>query len=174
MFVNHILQDLRLNSNMKAKLVLLYFRLCQVIIRSYILIVLLFPVLVVYRVLVEWLMGIELNWRLSMGPVRLFHGQGLVINPKATFGSGCTLRCNTVIGDKNEPDGHKSGAPSFGNNVDIGANSCVIGAITIGDDVVIGAGSVVTKSVESGQTIAGNPARVLRSRQQSNVEENED
>ena len=159
--IAHLLQDLDLNSNIKAKFILLYFRLCQLIIASRVAVLLFFPILLGYRIFIEWFMGVELNWRLQIGPVRLFHGQGLVINPKCTFGSGCTLRCNTVIGDKLQSDGKKSGFPSLGNNVDVGANSCIIGGITIGDDVVIGAGSVVVKSIESGCTVAGNPARVL-------------
>ena len=157
----YVVQDFYLNSNKKSKIILFFFRLTQLIIRSRFATVLFFPILVFYRVFFEWLMGVELNWRLQIGPVRIFHGQGLIINPKSTFGTGCTLRCNTVIGDKIQADGEKSGCPSLGNNVDVGANSCIIGGITIGDDVVIGAGSVVVKSIKSGCTVAGNPAKVL-------------
>jgi putative colanic acid biosynthesis acetyltransferase WcaB len=160
--IAQLIQDFSINSNIKSKFVLLYFRLCQLIVKSRVSMILFFPVLLGYRVLIEWFLGVELNWRLKIGPVRLFHGQGLVINPGATFGSACTLRCNTVIGNKTQSDGRNSGCPTIGNNVDIGANCCIIGEITIGNDVTIGAGSVVVKSIPSSCIIVGNPARILR------------
>lgn len=155
-------QDVRYNTNMKARLILVCFRICQTIIRSKVLSVLLFPILLMYRVLVEWLMGVELNWNLNVGAIRLFHGQGLVINPGTTIGSGCTFRCNTVIGDKVFTDGSKSACPKLGDNVDVGANSCIIGNISIGDNVIIGAGSIVVKDVPSNCIVAGNPAKLIR------------
>ena len=53
-------------------------------------------------------------------------------------------------------------APTIGNNVNIGSNTCIIGGISIGDNVIIGAGSVVVKDVPSNVVIAGNPARIIR------------
>lgn len=53
-------------------------------------------------------------------------------------------------------------APTIGDNVNIGSNTCIIGGVSIGDNVVIGAGSVVVKDVPSNVVIAGNPARIIR------------
>jgi putative colanic acid biosynthesis acetyltransferase WcaB len=158
----YVSQDTKLNNNMKAKFVLVNFRICQTIVRSPVSSFLLFPFLVLYRLIVEWLMGIELNWNLNIGPVRIFHGQGLVINPGTLIASGCTFRCNTVVGDKVSFDGTKSACPRIGNNVDVGANSCIIGGISIGNNVAIGAGSVVVKDVPDNCIVAGNPAKIIR------------
>lgn len=49
-------------------------------------------------------------------------------------------------------------------NVWIGARTIILPGIKIGTGAVIGAGSVVTKDVESYTVVAGNPAKLIRSR----------
>ena len=49
-----------------------------------------------------------------------------------------------------------------GNDVWIGANTCVLRGVTIGAGAVIGAGSVVTYDIPPFTIAAGNPARVIR------------
>lgn len=49
-----------------------------------------------------------------------------------------------------------------GNDVWIGANSCILRGVTIGEGAIIGAGSVVTHDVPTFTIAAGNPARVIR------------
>lgn len=49
-----------------------------------------------------------------------------------------------------------------GNNVWIGAHTCVLPGVTIGDNCVIGAGSVVNRDIPAGTVAAGNPCRVIR------------
>jgi acetyltransferase-like isoleucine patch superfamily enzyme len=46
----------------------------------------------------------------------------------------------------------------------IGSGAVLLCGITIGENAMIGAGSVVTKNVPSGATVAGNPARLMKSR----------
>ena len=44
----------------------------------------------------------------------------------------------------------------------IGTNATILGGITIGERSIVGAGSVVTHDVPDGATVAGNPARILK------------
>ena len=48
--------------------------------------------------------------------------------------------------------------------VSIGTSVTILGGIRVGKNAIIGAGSVVTKDVPNNTIVAGNPARVLRSR----------
>ncbi len=45
----------------------------------------------------------------------------------------------------------------------IGSGSVILGGVVIGRAATVGAGSVVTADVPEGATVAGNPARLLRS-----------
>lgn len=45
----------------------------------------------------------------------------------------------------------------------IGSNATILCGITIGEQSIIGAGSVVTRDVPPHATVAGNPARIIRS-----------
>lgn len=154
-----IFQDFKFNNNIKSKFILLSFRLCQVLIKNKFLAFIFFPILLFHRIIIEWFMGTELNWNLKInGKLKLFHGQGLIINPNTIIGDNCTLRCNTVIGN----NGKDKNAPIIGNNVDIGVNCCIIGNIKIGDNVIIGAGTVITKDVPSNVVVVGNPAKIIK------------
>jgi UDP-2-acetamido-3-amino-2,3-dideoxy-glucuronate N-acetyltransferase len=52
----------------------------------------------------------------------------------------------------------------IGRRASIGTGAIIMCGVTIGEDAIIGAGAVVTRSVESGQTVAGVPARILMGR----------
>ena len=159
-----LLQDWSANTgDIKSQLVLAAFRTVHWLRPNPLCFVVFLPLFVLYRVLVEWFLGIELPWHTRAGPgLQLHHGQALVVNRNTVLGAGCILRSCTTIGSKRMPDGTESGSPIIGNRVDIGANAVVIGPIRIGDDVTIGAGAVVVKSVPAGHLAIGNPARILQ------------
>ena len=50
----------------------------------------------------------------------------------------------------------------LGDDVWIGANSCVMKGVTLGDRTIVAAGSVVTKSFPSDVIVAGNPAKIVK------------
>ena len=159
----NIFQDWSANSgNPKGRLVLLSFRAAHLLRQNVIVAVLFFWYFILYRVGVEWFLGIELPWKTRIGPgFRVDHGQALVVNDGTVFGANCTVRNSTTIGNKRMKDGTYSRAPRFGDRVDVGANAIIIGPITIGDDVAIGAGAVVLKDVPANSVAVGNPARII-------------
>jgi len=150
--------------NPKGRLVMVLFRIAFALRNGpKPLMILAIPYGVLYRVFVEWTLGIELPWRTRVGPgLRIEHGQALVVNDQTVFGRNCMVRNATSIGNKQLRDGGYSGAPVIGNNVDIGANVVILGEVQIGDHAVIGAGSVVVKNVPAFAVVVGNPARVVR------------
>jgi putative colanic acid biosynthesis acetyltransferase WcaF len=50
----------------------------------------------------------------------------------------------------------------------VGARAFIMPGITIGEGAIVGACSVVTRSVPAGETVAGNPARILAKGQEFN------
>jgi putative colanic acid biosynthesis acetyltransferase WcaB len=159
----YLFQDWKQNKrNIKGQIVLFLFRFAQLANGSYVVAIILCIYLGFYHVFVEWILGIEIPRKLSVGKgLILYHGQALVINQDTIIGDNCTLRNSVTIGHKKLSDGLFSKCPQIGDNVDIGANACIIGDIKIGDNVIIGAGAVVIKDVPSNSIAVGNPARIL-------------
>ncbi|OQP63409.1 serine acetyltransferase [Niastella vici] len=163
-FFQFIFQDWESNkTSAKGRVIMLLFRIANFCTTRRIYYYLLFPYLVFYKILVEWFFSIEIPWNIKAGcGLRIYHGQGLVLNNQVVIGNYCTLRHCTTIGNKQLPNGTMSHSPVIGNYVDVGCNTCIIGNITIGDQVTIGCGSVVTKSVPANTVVAGNPAVPIR------------
>lgn len=51
------------------------------------------------------------------------------------------------------------------NDVWIGARVIILPGVTVGNGAVVGAGAVVTKNIDDWTIVAGNPARVIRNRE---------
>lgn len=116
-----------------------------------------------YKVLTNWFMGVELPPETVIGtPLRLFHPHAIVLHPDARLGDRCTLRQCTTLGNVDRAAG-PSGAPTLGDDVEIGAGAIVIGEHQIGDGATIGAGAVVVTDVAAGTVVVGNPAKPIRS-----------
>lgn len=163
--ISYIFQDWSTNKgNIKAQLILSFYRFCYLISSSNKFILILgIPFLIIYRIVIEWILGVEIPFRTRIGKcLKLYHGQSLIINNKTIIGANCTLRQSTTIGNKMLSNNTWSGCPVIGNSVDIGCNVVIIGPIIIGDNVTIGAGSVVTKHIKSNVIVAGNPAKVIK------------
>lgn len=163
-FIRHLAQDLRNNTgNPKGIIILVMFRLAQVIASNNLSKLLFFPYLICYRIIVEWFLCVELPWTVTAGNgLTIHHGQALVVHGNTILGQNCLLRHSTTIGSKRLPSGEYSKCPRIGNNVDIGSNVCIIGDIAIGDNVRIGAGAVVVKNIPSNSVVVGNPGKVIK------------
>lgn len=55
---------------------------------------------------------------------------------------------------------------TIGDNVWIGAHSCILPGVTIGNNTVIGAGSIVTRDIPANVIAVGNPCRIIKHIQQ--------
>lgn len=112
------------------------------------------PVLVLYRLLVEWFMGVELPPQVQAGPgLRIRHGQGLVVNTGTVLGANVMLRHNVTIGNIRRGPGDTTACPVIGDGVEFGAGAVVVGPITVGDGALIGANAVVSQSVPAGAVV---------------------
>lgn len=115
------------------------------------------PVRLIYKLIVEFLMGVELPDRVVAGPgLAVFHGVGLVVNDKARLGRNVTLRQNTTIGAKRAAEP----APIIEDDVSVGVNAVILGAITIGARTTIGAGAVVTRDCPEDSVVYAPRPRV--------------
>lgn len=61
---------------------------------------------------------------------------------------------------------------SIGRGVWIGFGAMLCPGVSIGDGAVIAMGSVVSRDVQDGEVVAGNPARVIKSRDVSKIADN--
>lgn len=147
------------SGNSKGLVFVVCFRIAHFFTQNIILYVIGCPIWILYRIVFNWLLGIDIHERTKIGKnFVIWHGMGLVVNPNTIIGNNVTLRNNTTIGNAH----HGGKSPVICDGVSIGPNSVVIGDITIGENSIIGAGSVVVKNVDSYTVVAGNPAKIIK------------
>ena len=110
--------------------------------------------------LVRFATGIEIHPAAKIGK-RFFidHGMGVLIGATAEVGDDVTLYKGVTLGGTSLGRGKRH--PTIGNDVVIGTNASVLGAITIGDGSRVGAGSVVVRDVPPRSTVVGIPGRIV-------------
>lgn len=112
------------------------------------------------------------------------------IPPNTTFGNYCSVASGVKVFRANHPISYFSTHPLFynpvmgyvekdqldrpelnvGHDVWIGENAIILPTVkVIGNGAIIGAGSVVTKDVQPYSVVAGNPARLIKMRFESEV-----
>lgn len=109
---------------------------------------------------VRFATGIEIHPAAKIGR-RFFidHGMGVLIGATAEIGDDVTLYKGVTLGGTSL--GHGKRHPTIGNNVVVGTNASILGAITIGDGSRVGAGSVVVRDVPPRATVVGIPGRIV-------------
>jgi serine O-acetyltransferase len=87
------------------------------------------------------------------------HGMGVVIGETAEIGKNVTMYHGVTLGGTSWKKGKRH--PTIGENVIIGANAAILGAIQVGENSKIGSGSVVNREVPPHSTVVGIPGRVV-------------
>jgi len=105
--------------------------------------------------------GTDISLEAYIGPgMKVNHYVGIVVRAECIIGRNVKLRQNTTIGRKDSED--LSGKIIIGDNVDIGAHSCIIGDIVIGDNVTIGAMTFVNKDVPANSVIYSEKNTIIK------------
>jgi len=127
--------------------------------------------------------------RIAAG-VNFGSGKGIIIGDNSAFNADCWIANDTVLGqdvmmgprvsiisgshhfDSIDIPMRVQGAPPrnpvvIGDDVWVGTQSIILPGIRVGSHAIIGAGSVVTKDVPEWAIVAGNPAKLIRSRLES-------
>ncbi len=106
------------------------------------------------------LTGIEIHPGATIGEgFFIDHGMGVVIGETAEIGKNVTMYHGVTLGGTSWKKGKRH--PTIGDNVIIGANAAILGAITVGENSKIGSGSVVNKEVPPHSTVVGIPGRIV-------------
>ncbi|HAT54001.1 MAG TPA: serine O-acetyltransferase [Lactobacillus sp.] len=105
--------------------------------------------------------GVDIHPAATIGE-RLFidHGMGVVIGATAVIGDDVTILHGVTLGSRHDQPGKRH--PTLGNHVLVGANALLLGDIVVHDFAKVGAGAVVLHDVGTGNSVAGNPAQVIR------------
>ena len=91
--------------------------------------------------------------------LQIYHGAGIVVNPRVRAGENCKLHGGNCIGN----NGKTEAAPVLGNNIDIGFGACIIGGIQLADNITIGSNAVVVKNCTyQGRVLVGIPAKEIK------------
>ncbi len=95
--------------------------------------------------------------------------EGVTIEDQVFVGHGVVFindsypRATTASGDLQTADDWKVEFTVVRKGASIGSGATVLSNVTIGERAIVGAGSVVTRDVPADTIVAGNPAIVLRS-----------
>ncbi|ALB55283.1 serine acetyltransferase [Cronobacter universalis] len=158
-FIKTLIYDLKIN-NAKSKVVVLLFRLSTIHAKTKMLYPLSLIFVILNKIVNEFFLGVELSYHLKIGKgFKIWHANSVIINRSCVIGDNFVIRqCCTLGGNKRGIDIHFK----VGNNVEMGAHSCIIGDdIEIGDNVKIGVGTLVMKSVPSDKTVISSNKMII-------------
>ena len=128
------------------------------------------PAQVLHRVACQ-LAGVDLPWRTDIGPgFVLNHGWGVVVTPGARIGSNVTVLQGVTIGerDRTNADGERvSGFPVLEDDVWVGPNAVIVGAVTVGKGARVGPAAVVLDDVAPRATVVAPASTTLYPRPSS-------
>ena len=107
--------------------------------------------------------NVQLSPKISIGyGLYIPHGN-VVINSQSQIGNNCSFLQFSSIGTI-----HRQPAAILADNVYVGPNVNIVGAIKIGNNTVLGAGSVIVKDVVDNVVVVGCPAKPIKNIQDIN------
>lgn len=98
---------------------------------------------------------IEIPMDINIGGLYLGHPYCITINPNATIGQNCNIHKGVTIGQENR--GKREGVPRISDEVWIGINATIVGAVHIGTDVLIAPNTYVNCDIPDHSVVFGNP-----------------
>ena len=118
---------------------------------------------------------LTLGDRVGLSSSVIVAGNSIQIGDDTILGAGAMVLDNDFhapgVGFSWLTEYSKNSKPvTIGRGCFIGARSIILKAVTLGDRVVIGAGAVVTKDVPAYSMAAGNPARIVRTLPNPNLQ----
>jgi putative colanic acid biosynthesis acetyltransferase WcaB len=144
--------------NSKGVFFIFFFRLSSFFTRNLLLKIIGFPIRIIYTILIQWLLGIDIPDTTKIGRnLQVFHGQGLVVHKDTIIGKNVILRHNTTIGIAKV----NFGVPIIEDNVNVGSNTVIIGPIRIGENSIIGAGSIIVKNIPPNSTVISKYSNIF-------------
>ena len=107
------------------------------------------------------MMGAVLNIGASVGEGTMID-MGAVLGGRATVGARCHIGAGAVLAGVIEP---ASATPVIvEDGVLVGANAVIVEGVHVGKNAVVAAGAVVLQDVPENAVVAGNPARIVKYR----------
>lgn len=113
------------------------------------------------------MMGSVINIGAVVG-LRSMIDMNVVLGARAVIGNDCHIGAGSVIAGVLEPP---SATPVIiEDNVLVGANAVVLEGVRVGRGAVVAAGAVVTTDVPENAVVAGQPARVIKYKDDKTIE----
>lgn len=100
--------------------------------------------------------GLEISPAAKIGKgLYLGHPYNITVGGEAVIGKNVNLHKGCTIGRENR--GKRNGSPTIGDNVSVGINAAIVGAVHVGSDVMIAPNSFVNFDVPDHSVVIGNP-----------------